>query len=479
MSVIAPICVQIAALGGQGGGVLAEWLAEAARHGGYPAQVTSIPGVAQRTGATTYYFELYPEQNTVEKPLFCLFPDTDGLDLMVAMEPLEAARALELGLITERTTVLTAKSRIYSTAEKSVAGNGAIDTEILLDTLEGAAKKVVAVDIETLSAKPGTPGNAVMFGVIAASGILPMIEENFHEAIRIKEVAVDSSLEDFSAGFNQRVSRVEEETSNDNMELNPAPAGLSKEIEMLPETIRSLTGHICARLIDYQDERYARLFLERFQPFANASPELGPNLGSEVAKRLGAWMTYEDVIRVAQLKTRPGRLERIRSEIGVDETAPLTVTEFLKPGREELASLMPPGLGKMIMKGHLPSSTSGLRLRLPTTTVFGYGALKVLAGLRGWRPRTYRYEREQQAIERWLGVVAETMKANPGLALRTAQLAVLARGYGNVRARGLKKLDILFRKWNSRLKDNPSSLSVDVDSLLHQARHDPDRDCGT
>ncbi|RZI63743.1 MAG: indolepyruvate oxidoreductase, partial [Variovorax sp.] len=51
----APITLLIGALGGEGGGVLTEWLVDIARHAGYAAQATSIPGVAQRTGATTYY----------------------------------------------------------------------------------------------------------------------------------------------------------------------------------------------------------------------------------------------------------------------------------------------------------------------------------------------------------------------------------------------------------------------------------------
>ena len=48
-----PISILLCALGGEGGGVLADWLVDVARHAGYPAQATSIPGVAQRTGATT------------------------------------------------------------------------------------------------------------------------------------------------------------------------------------------------------------------------------------------------------------------------------------------------------------------------------------------------------------------------------------------------------------------------------------------
>ncbi|NCV63645.1 MAG: indolepyruvate oxidoreductase, partial [Betaproteobacteria bacterium] len=50
----------VCALGGEGGGVLSEWLMDAARRAGMPAQSTSIPGVAQRTGATTYYIEVLP-----------------------------------------------------------------------------------------------------------------------------------------------------------------------------------------------------------------------------------------------------------------------------------------------------------------------------------------------------------------------------------------------------------------------------------
>src|SRR5688572_24453524 len=55
-----PITILIAALGGEGGGVMADWLMEAATRSELPAQATSIPGVAQRTGATTYYLEIFP-----------------------------------------------------------------------------------------------------------------------------------------------------------------------------------------------------------------------------------------------------------------------------------------------------------------------------------------------------------------------------------------------------------------------------------
>ena len=69
--------------------MLADWLVEAAHHAGYPAQATSTPGVAQRTGATTYYFELFPEKDPPGDPVFTLFPGTGDLDIMAALEPTE------------------------------------------------------------------------------------------------------------------------------------------------------------------------------------------------------------------------------------------------------------------------------------------------------------------------------------------------------------------------------------------------------
>ena len=89
-----PISILIAALGGQGGGVLTEWIVAAASHAGCPAQATSIPGVAQRTGATTYYVEVFPEpvKPGEAEPIFSLYPMAGDVDVIVAAELLEAVR---------------------------------------------------------------------------------------------------------------------------------------------------------------------------------------------------------------------------------------------------------------------------------------------------------------------------------------------------------------------------------------------------
>ena len=119
-----PITILIAALGGEGGGVMADWLMEAATSADLPAQATSIPGVAQRTGATTYYLEIFPlERKNLHgrEPVLSLTPSPGNVDIMVASELVEAGRAMSNGYVSpERTTLIASTHRIYATIEKEL-----------------------------------------------------------------------------------------------------------------------------------------------------------------------------------------------------------------------------------------------------------------------------------------------------------------------------------------------------------------------
>ena len=48
---VKPVTILVGALGGDGGGVLCDWIVAAAQSQGLGVQATQIPGVAQRTGA--------------------------------------------------------------------------------------------------------------------------------------------------------------------------------------------------------------------------------------------------------------------------------------------------------------------------------------------------------------------------------------------------------------------------------------------
>ena len=131
-------------MGGEGGGVLADWIVDLGEHNGYLAQTTSVPGVAQRTGATIYYVELYPQKQAEQDggtPVLALMPLPGDVDVVLASELMEAGRAVQRGLVTpDRTTLIASTHRVYAISEKSAMGDGRVDDAELLKHAEAAAK---------------------------------------------------------------------------------------------------------------------------------------------------------------------------------------------------------------------------------------------------------------------------------------------------------------------------------------------------
>jgi indolepyruvate ferredoxin oxidoreductase, beta subunit len=173
-----PITMLIAALGGEGGGVLTQWIVSAAAQAGFPVQSTSIPGVAQRTGATTYYVEILPTKIADlngKRPVLALTPGVGDIDIAVASELLESGRTIANGFVTpDRTHVISSLSRFYAMDEKIAMGDGRFDQDRLIKIINEHAKDALLVDMDTLAKQSGSIINAVMFGAIAGCGRLPL-----------------------------------------------------------------------------------------------------------------------------------------------------------------------------------------------------------------------------------------------------------------------------------------------------------------
>jgi indolepyruvate ferredoxin oxidoreductase beta subunit len=420
-----PITILIAALGGEGGGVMADWLMEAATESGLPAQATSIPGVAQRTGATTYYLEIFPARRSElggKEPVLSLTPSPGNVDIMVASELVEAGRAMQNGYVSpERTTLIASTHRIYATAEKMQMADGRFDSDKVVAAGGQLAKKGVLFDMRKLAQESGTVINAVLFGAMAGSGVLPLSREACEAAIRKGGRGAEASLRGFSAGFEIAAGtrRAPEQAAK--------PRRATSVEEILPLAAERLT--------DYQGERYAEIYAERVKPFLAADPKVA----AAVARHLATWMAYEDIIRVADLKTRATRFARVRREVGAKEGEPVIVYDFLKPGVEEFASVLPHFLGKRVLgwaerHGKLDAYNVGMHIR--TSSPWGYALVRSLAWLKPWRPMSYRYREEQQLIERWLALVAEAARRDAGLAFEVAECARLIKGYGETHRRG-------------------------------------------
>jgi len=438
-----PLSILIAALGGEGGGVLTNWIVAAATGAGFPVQSTSIPGVAQRTGATTYYLEILPV-NAAEldgkRPVLALTPGIGDIDVAVASELLEAGRTIAGGFVTpDRTFFIASLSRFYAMDEKIAMGDGRFDRDKLIATIKEHSKDALLVDMDALAKQSGSIINAVMLGAIAGCGRLPISAEQFEAAIRADGKSVDGNLRGFRAGLEAARAKMLPVKTQEQKKRAPTSTELIEhEVSYsLPALAQPIAIEGIRRLIAYQGVRYAQLYLNRLRTLADLDTH--GKLMKEVARHLAVRMSYEDVIRVAEAKIAPARMRRIAHDELHANSEPFTVHDFLKPGIEELCQVLPPFLARPIMrysarKGWLGRVYFGMEIN--STSIFGFLRFKMLASLKHWRPRGYRYAQEQEAIEAWLALVAEAAKLSPEVAIEVAECARLIKGYGDTYARG-------------------------------------------
>src|ERR1700738_4409059 len=136
-----PIAIAVLAMGGQGGGVLVDWITALAESQGYLAKSTSVPGVAKRTGPTIYYVETIAPDGSGRHPILSLMPVPGEVDIVIGAELMEAGRAIQRGLVSpDRTTLIASSNRVYSMTEKTVTGDGRVDSAALIQAAGVEAK---------------------------------------------------------------------------------------------------------------------------------------------------------------------------------------------------------------------------------------------------------------------------------------------------------------------------------------------------
>jgi indolepyruvate ferredoxin oxidoreductase alpha subunit len=442
-----PLTVLIAALGGEGGGVLTDWIVAAAESQNFPVQSTSIPGVAQRTGATTYHIELVPtpvSKCDKRRPILALAPGVGDVDLVVASELMEAGRAIAGGFVTpDRTTTIASTSRSYLVVEKMAMGDGRYDQQRLLQSVEKNSKSTLLLDLEAIAHEAGAMINAVMLGAIAGAGALPIPAEAFEAAIRADGKAVEANLRGFRSGF--AAARGGSHLRAGPTKRHQAPAAsladFENEIARMPEAARAFVTEGVRRLAAYQDLAYARLYLDRLGPIGDADAKAGADgqLLAEAARHLAVRMSYEDVIRVAQAKIDPARFARIAQQMAIKPDQPFAITEFLKPGVEEFCSILPPWLARPILafaQRHAKFAGAHWGMEINTASLSGFLRFYILAKLRRFRPRTWRYREEQREIGNWLKLILRAAPSSAQLAIEVAECARLIKGYGDTHKRG-------------------------------------------
>ncbi len=429
------ITLAVLGLGGQGGGVLADWIVQLGARGGYVTQGTSVPGVAQRTGATTYYIEMIPAGGTA-LPVLALTPVPGDVDIVVASELMEAGRAILRGFVTKRTELIGSTHRVYAIAEKSAMGDGRASAERIVAAAGERSKRFIGFDMDAVAERTGSVISSVLFGALAGSDALPFPRIAFEDAIRAGGKAVEANLRGFAAGFDAARGKAEPraETARPILPTTDAGRALAARIEAdLPREAQFFALEGVRRLMDYQDAAYARLYLDRLD-------SLGSNaeLITETARHLALWMSYEDTIRVADLKVRASRFARVRGEVRAKDDQIVLLTEYMHPRLEEVCETLPAGIGRRLLASkrwsHRLEPLFAKGRHVETTSLRWFLVLSLLAGWRRWRRGTLRYQVEQARIEVWLALIRAS---DTDAAIELARCQRLIKGYGETFARGL------------------------------------------
>ncbi|QPF87290.1 indolepyruvate oxidoreductase subunit beta family protein [Bradyrhizobium genosp. L] len=453
-----PISIAVLAMGGQGGGVLVDWIVALAERRGWYAQSTSVPGVAQRTGATIYYIEMIaPDASKPDRhPVLSLMPAPGKVDIVIGAELMEAGRAMLRGLVSpDRTLLIGSSHRSLAVIEKTAPGDGTADASQVYDAANVAANRFIAFDMAEIADATGSAVSAVLFGALAGSAALPFATQDFEETIRAAGVGVDASLRAFAAGRERAIAELKQDPTIKPTAKPPLAKRLPKlepighagydalvaRAQKLPGELHGIVAAGLQRVVDYQDVAYGAEYLDRLE----AMPRDATGLLQAFAKYLAIAMAYDDVIRVADLKTRAARFDRVRREARSGDDQVLAITEFMHPRIEEMAGLLPPRLGERVERSERLARLVDRGRKLRTTAPLSFLLLYCVAGLRRFRRGTLRHARETRHLDDWARRIQKLAATDAALATAVCEARRLVGGYSDTHSRGETKFDKVMR----------------------------------
>jgi indolepyruvate ferredoxin oxidoreductase, beta subunit len=229
----------------------------------------------------------------------------------------------------------------------------------------------------------------------------------------------NASLKGFAAGFERAANAqalqamLQDDDSPQAALIDMATTGNASPaaVQALPAAVREFAQLGYQRLLDYQGTAYANLYVARLQTVLNAENAADPAhvqghaASRHTARWLALWMAFDDIVRVADLKSRASRWQRVAAEVKLQPGELLRVYDHFKPGVPELAALLPNALATPLLRWHNQRLAKGLEplawaLKIGSHSVLGLLALRGLASLKWLRPHGSRFGQEQHDIRR-------------------------------------------------------------------------------
>jgi indolepyruvate ferredoxin oxidoreductase beta subunit len=341
-----------------------------------------------------------------------------------------------------------------------VPGDGIGNPAKVYEAAQASAKKFIAFDMAELAEASGSVISAVLFGTLAGSGALPFARDAYEATIRATGVGVEPSLRAFAAGFDKTLEQLKAGKPSQ----MPKPASAGKRYPELapvgdarfdalvvqarakfPESLHGMVAAGLRRTIDFQDVAYGREYLDLVAQFLALERGVEPALTLAAAKHIAVAMAYDDVIRVADLKTRASRFARVRAEVAAKPPQLVYTTEFMHPRMDEVAGTLPRGLGRWLESKprlwKLLDRMVNRGRRVKTGTIRWFLPLYAVAGLRRYRRGTLRHTREVAHRDAWLDLARTAARSDYALAVEILETRRLVKGYSDTHARGQSKFD--------------------------------------
>ncbi|MFT4961961.1 MAG: indolepyruvate ferredoxin oxidoreductase beta subunit [Paracoccaceae bacterium] len=480
------IKLAVLAVGGQGGGVLTGWIEALARSQGYACQATSVAGVAQRTGATIYYVEMTPKTDL--DPVFALAPSSGDVDILIASEMMEVGRAVMRGFVTpDRTTLIGSTHRALAVSEKMAPGDGIADADEVRAAAEIAAQRLILADMDRPAVEQGSVISSTLFGALAGSGALPFSRSTFEDAIRAGGKGVEPSLRAFALGFDVALGETSPAAAPARALVTQKISGparqlkkwdvLAVRLQQMPVAVQDLALAGLRKVVDFQDCAYGAVYLDRLDKVI-AKDDVAHDwaLSTTAAKYIANAMAYDDIIRVADLKTRKPRFDRIRNEMKVSGGQLIELTEFFHPRAEEMVSLLPAKMGVKWQANPrrmaILERFFGKGQRLKTHRLRSFLMLHFLGGLKGYRLRTLRHAVEVAHLDTWLSQSLGPATEDYELSVEMLKCRRLIKGYSDTHARGKSKFSQVMDV--SALLAGRDDAALWVARLREAALQDPD-----
>ena len=368
--------------------------------------------------------------------MLALNPAIGEVDVALATELLEAGRMIFNGFVTpDRTTLIASTHRVLAIGERAAMGDGSFDVGRLLRAVKERSKAQILFDMDQAAEESGGVINAVLLGALAGSGKLPIPDAAFEAAIREGGKAVDTNLAAFAFGRGHARGELEQAV-REHRKRQAAAQGVEDLIERarrdFPAASLDIVEEGIRRLAAYQDRRYAALYPR--------PPATGRSTRPSCVREVGAASRGAHVVRGRDPRGAGQDLARAAGRGCAPRCAPSRTSRSRSPSISSPATRRSrrscrPGWRGWLLAARRPVRTISMHVR--STTVWGFARLRLLAGLRWWRPHTWRYVEEQAEIERWLAQIRAARRSASTWRARSPNAARLIKGYGDTYKRGL------------------------------------------